>query len=94
MPNVRMHVTGTAVGASDEQDAFAEMVRTIVGKAAENPRVQVRVGADDAVSIEITLERRFQIGVGEALDQLLSHAEITSEVIDEQPSADAAPESG
>jgi hypothetical protein len=91
MPEVRMHVTGTAVGASDEPDGFAEMVRTIVREAAaDDPaRVSVKVGAQDAAAIEIVVDRHRQQAVGEALERLLAQAEITSEVVDELPQAGA-----
>jgi hypothetical protein len=87
MPDVRMHVRGRAVGASDEPDGFAEMVRTIVREAAaDDPaRVSTRAGADDAVAIEIVVDRRRQQAVGEALERLLAEPEITSEIVGEEP---------
>ena len=53
-----MHVTGRAVGASEEPDGFAEMVRTVVREAAaDDPaRVRVGVGADDAAASDIVGE--------------------------------------
>jgi hypothetical protein len=87
MPEVRMHVRGRAVGASDEQDGFAEMVRTVVrGAAQDDPaQVSVRVGADDAAAIEVVVDRRRQQAIGEALERLLAEPEITSEVVGEEP---------
>jgi hypothetical protein len=87
MPEVRMHVTGRAVGASEEPDGFAEMVRRIVREAAaDDPaHVRVQVGAGDAAAIEIVVERRRQQAVGEALERLLAEPEITSEVVGEEP---------
>ena len=84
---MRMHVTGKAVGATDEQDGFAEMVRTIVREAAaDDPAsVQVRVGADDAAAIEIVVDRRRQQAIGEALERLLAEPAITSQVVGEEP---------
>jgi hypothetical protein len=89
MPDVRMHVTGRAVGATDEQDGFAEMVRTIVREAAaDDPaQVQVRIGADDAAAIEIRVDRRRQQAIGEALERLLAEPQITSTVVGEEPEA-------
>ena len=86
-----MHVTGRAVGASDEQDGFAEMVRTIVREAAaDDPaRVRVRIGADDATAIEIVVDRRRQQAIGEALERLLAEPAITSEIVGEE-AAEAA----
>jgi hypothetical protein len=83
MERVQMHITGKAVGASGQEDAFAEMVRVTVGHIAPHAHPQVRVGADDAVRIELVLERRLQIPVGEALEQLLTEADISSSVVDE-----------
>ena len=82
MPNVVMTVTGKAVGASGEDEAFAEMVRVAVAGAAEHARTKVQVGADDAVRIEVVVDRGLQSAVGEALEHLLVHPEIQSAVID------------
>ena len=86
-----MHVTGGAVGASDEPDGFAEMVRTIVRDAAagDPAQVQVRVGADDAAAIEIVVDRGRQLAIGESLERLLAEPEITSEVVGEEPAETA-----
>jgi hypothetical protein len=82
MPNVAMTVTGKAVGASGEDEAFAEMVRVAVAGAAEHARTKVHVGGDDTVRIEVVVERRLQSDVGEALAHLLVDPEIQSAVID------------
>jgi hypothetical protein len=89
MPDVRMHVKGKAVGAAEEPEGFAEMVRTIVREAAgDDPaRVGVQVGADDAAAIEIVVDRSRQQSIGEALERLLAGAEITSEIVGEEPAA-------
>ena len=86
-----MQVTGRAVGASDEPDGFAEMVRTIVREAAaDDPaRVHVRVGADDAAAIEIVVERRRQQTIGEALERLLAEPAISSQIVGEEPAQTA-----
>jgi hypothetical protein len=82
MPNVVMTITGTAVGASGEDDAFAEMVRVAVAGAAEHARTKVQVGADDSVRIEVVVEKGLQSEVGEAVEHLLQHPEIQSTVVD------------
>lgn len=84
-----MHVTGRAVGATDEPDGFAETVRTIVREAAaDDPaRVSVRVGAGDAAAIEIVVDRRRQQSIGEALARLLAEPEIASEILGAEPAA-------
>ncbi|MEP6641699.1 MAG: hypothetical protein ABJB93_07295 [Gaiellales bacterium] len=83
MPNVMLTVTGKAVGAAGEDEAFAEMVRVAVTGAAEHARTKVQVGADDAVRIEVGVDRSLQADVGEALAQLVLHPEIQSTVIDD-----------
>ena len=83
MPNVAMTVTGKAVGASGEDEAFAEMVRVAVAGVAEHARPKIQVGADDTVRVEVVVDRRLQSDVGEALEQLILQAEIQSAVIDE-----------
>jgi hypothetical protein len=82
MPNVLLTVTGKAVGAAGEDDAFAEMVRVTVAGAAEHARTKVQVGADDAVRIEVVVDKSLQSDVGEALSHLVAHPEIQSTVID------------
>ena len=83
MPNVAMTVTGKAVGASGEDEAFAEMVRVAVAGAAEHARTKVQVGADDVIRIEVVVDRSLQSDVGEALAHLVQHPEIQSVVIGE-----------
>ena len=82
MPNVMLTVTGKAVGAADEDEAFAEMVRVAVAGAAEHARTKVQVGADDAVRIEVVVDKSLQADVGEALAHLVAHPEIQSTVIE------------
>ncbi len=84
-----MQVTGRAVGATDEPDGFAEMVRTIVREAAaDDPaQVRVRVGSEDAAAIEIVVDRRRQQAVGEALGRLLAGPEIASAIVGDEPAA-------
>jgi citrate lyase gamma subunit len=82
MPNVTMIITGKAVGASGQEEAFADMVRVAVAGATEHARTKIQVGADDAVRIEIVVDRALQSAVGEALEHLLVHPEIQSSVVD------------
>ena len=83
MPDVVMRVTGRAVGASGEDEAFAEMVCAAITGVADHARPDVRVGADDSVRVEVVIDKRLQSEVGEVLEQLLSHAVIESFVLDE-----------
>jgi hypothetical protein len=83
MPNVVMNVTGRAIGASDEDEAFAEMVCVAIAGVADHARPKVQVGADDNVRIEVIVDKRLQSDVGEVLEQLLSDAVIESAVIDQ-----------
>ena len=83
MPNVVMKVTGRAVGASGEDEAFGAMVGVAIAGVAEHARPKVRVGADDSVRIEVVVDKRLQSDVGEVLEQLLSYAVIESAVIDQ-----------
>jgi hypothetical protein len=84
MAKVRMHITGRAVGASDEQAGFAELVRTKVGGVTDRAFPDVRVGAEDEVRIEIVLDRELQSDVGEAIEPLLADPEIRSTVLDDE----------
>ena len=84
MPKVRLHITGRAVGASDEQAGFAELIRTTVGGVTDRAFPDVKVGAEDAVAIEIVLDRELQSDVGEAIEPLLADAQITSAVLDDK----------
>ena len=52
-------------------------------------RPDVRVGADDAVRIELVVERSLQMPVGEALEQLLTEAQISSAVLEHPAPADS-----
>jgi hypothetical protein len=83
MPDVVMKVTGRAVGASGEDEAFAQMVGAAITGVADHARPEVRVGADDSVRVEVVIDKRLQSEVGEVLEQLLSHAVIESFVLDE-----------
>ena len=84
MPKVRMQITGRAVGSSDEQAGFAELVRTRVGSVTDRAFPDVRFGSEDAVAIEIVLDRELQSGVGEAIEPLLADPQITSAVLDDE----------
>ena len=46
--------------------------------------LDVRFGSEDAVTIEIVLDRELQSGVGEAIEPLLADPQITSAVLDEE----------
>jgi hypothetical protein len=83
MQRVQIQITGRAVGASGQQEGFAEMVQAAVARHDPHARAEVRVGVDDGVRIELVVERRLQIPVGESLEQLLSESEISSSVVDE-----------
>ena len=84
MPKVRMQITGRAVGASDEQAGFAELVRTTVGRVTDRAFPDVKVGSEDAVRIEIVVDRTLQSDVGEAIEPLLADPQITSAVLDDE----------
>jgi hypothetical protein len=84
MPKVRMHITGRAVGASDEESGFAELVRTKVGGVTDRAFPDVKVGSEDEVRIEIVVDRELQSDVGEAVEPLLADPEITSAVLDDE----------
>jgi hypothetical protein len=83
MPKVRMQITGRAVGASDEQPGFAELVRTKVGGVTDRAFPDVKVGSEDEVRIEIVLDRELQSDVAEAIEPLLADPQVTSAVLDE-----------
>ena len=89
MPKVRMQISGRAIGSSDEQAGFAELVRTRVGGVTDRAFPDVRFGSEDAVTIEIVLDRELQSDVGEAIEPLLAEPQITSAVVEdeEQPEA-------
>ena len=84
MPKVRMQITGRAVGATDEQAGFAELVRTRVGGVTDRAFPDVKVGSEDAVTIEIVLDRELQSDVGEVIEPLLADPQITSAVLDDE----------
>jgi hypothetical protein len=81
MPNVVMKVTGRAVGASGEDEAFAEMVSVAIGGVAEHAHPTVQIGADDSVRVEVIVDKSVQSEVGEVLEQLLVDAVIESSVL-------------
>jgi hypothetical protein len=83
MPDVLMSITGTGVGASGEREGFEQMVRAGIAGVAPRARVDVDVGADDAVRIEVTVARSLQLEVGTVLEHLLWPAAIRSRVIGE-----------
>ena len=88
MPKVRMQISGRAIGSSDEQAGFAELVRTRVGGVTDRAFPDVRFGSEDAVTIEIVLDRELQSDVGEAIEPLLAEPQITSAVVDEKGDED------
>jgi hypothetical protein len=94
VPKVRMHITGRAVGASDEQAGFAELVRTRVGAVTDRAFPDVKVGSEDEVRIEIVVDRALQSDVGEAIEPLLADPEISSAVLDEAGTEDGDAEDG
>jgi hypothetical protein len=83
MTKVRMQITGRAVGASDEEAGFAELVRVKVGAVTDRAFPNVRVGAEDAVTIEIVCDRDLQSDVGEAIEPLLADPQIRSDVLED-----------
>lgn len=87
MPKVRMQITGRAVGASDEQPGFAELVRTKVGGVTGHAFPDVKIGSEDEVRIEIVVDRALQSDVAEAIEPLLADPEVTSTVIGEDGDA-------
>ena len=88
MPRVRLTATGRGVGASDEADAFSQMVRTEIAHVAPAARPETRVGADDAVAVSVELDRRDQSAVGEVLERLLQGIRIESSLLDDEPVSD------
>jgi hypothetical protein len=86
MPRVRLAATGRGVGASDEADAFAEMVRTEVTHIAPAARPDTRVGQDDAVTVTVELDRSDQMAVGELLERLLQEPHVESSLLDDEQS--------
>jgi hypothetical protein len=88
MPRVRLTAAGRGVGASDEADAFSQMVQTEIAHVAPAARPETRVGADDAVAVSVELDRRDQSAVGEVLERLLQGIRIESSLLDDEPVSD------
>jgi len=88
MPRVRLTAAGRGVGASDEADAFSQMVQTEIAHVAPAARPETRVGADDAVAVTVELDRRDQSAVGEVLERLLQGIRIESSLLDDEPVSD------
>ena len=88
MPRVRLTAAGRGVGASDEADAFSQMVQTEIAHVAPAARPETRVGADDAVTVSVELDRRDQSAVGEVLERLLQGIRIESSLLDDEPVSD------
>jgi hypothetical protein len=84
MPKVRMQITGRAIGASDEQPGFAELVRTKVGGVTDRAFPQVKIGSEDEVRIEIVVDRALQSDVAEAVEPLLADPRVTSAILDDE----------
>ena len=90
MPRVRLTAAGRGVGASDEADAFSQMVQTEIAHVAPAARPETRVGAGDAVAVSVELDRRDQSAVGEVLERLLQGIRIESSLLDDEPVSDGA----
>ena len=88
MPRVRLTAAGRGVGASDEADAFSQMVQTEIAHVAPAARPETRVGADDAVAVSVELDRCDQSAVGEVLERLLQGIRIESSLLDDEPLSD------
>jgi hypothetical protein len=88
MPRVRLTAAGRGVGASDEADAFSQMVQTEIAHVAPAARPETRVGADDAVAVSVELDRCDQSAVGEVLERLLQGIRIESSLLDDEPVSD------
>ena len=88
MPRVRLTAAGRGVGASDEADAFSQMVQTEIAHVVPAARPETRVGADDAVAVSVELDRRDQSAVGEVLERLLQGIRIESSLLDDEPVSD------
>ena len=88
MPRVRLTAAGRGVGASDEADAFSQMVQTEIAHVAPAARPETRVGADDAVAVSVELDRRDQSAVGEVHERLLQGIRIESSLLDDEPLSD------
>jgi hypothetical protein len=88
MPKVELTATGRGIGASGEEDAFADLVRTEIAHVAPAARPTIRVGADDAVTVHMQLEREDQASVGDVLERLLREVKIQSTVLEAPPESD------
>ncbi len=88
MPRVKLTAAGRGVGASDEADAFSQMVFTEITHVAPAARPETRVGADDAVTVSVDLDRSDQSAVGEVLERLLQGIRIGSSLLDDEPVSD------
>jgi hypothetical protein len=84
MPRVELRATGRGVGASGEEDAFTDLVRTEIGHVAPAARPTIRIGPDDAVAVSVELERDDQSDVGKVLGRLLQDVAIESSVLDDE----------
>jgi hypothetical protein len=82
MSRVHMKVTGTAVGASGEDEGFAELARNAIADVVPDARPSISVAGEDHVTIELDLDRKDQSQVGEAMERLLTEAVVYSELID------------
>jgi hypothetical protein len=90
MPRVRLTASGRGVGASGEDDAFAELVRTEIAHVAPAARPDIAVGADDAVTVTVELDRHDQGAVGDLLERLLQEPRVESFVLDDEREAGPA----
>lgn len=90
MPRVRLTASGRGVGASGEDDGFAELVRTEIAHLVPTARPEVAVGADDAVTVTVELDRADQGAVGELLERLIQEPLVESSVLDDERGADPA----
>jgi hypothetical protein len=88
MPRVRLQATGRGVGASGEPEAFSQMVATEIGHIVPTARPETRVGADDAVTVTVELDRGDQGAVGELLERLLQEPRIASTVMEDETDPD------
>jgi hypothetical protein len=84
MPRVRLTATGRGVGASGEDDAFTELVRTEVARVAPRARPEIGVAGDDAVTVSVELDRNDQGAVGELMERLLQEPRVESTVLDDR----------
>ncbi len=88
MPRVRLTAAGRGVGASGADDGFSELVRTEIAHVAPAARPEISIGADDAVTVTVELDRGDQSAVGELMERLLQAPRIESTVLDDEPAAD------